>query len=144
MERDPPAAPGPAGCAPSGLFSARLWGQAFSPDRPHPGRRLHLPGWSLWNVADPARPRLLRSLGRLNAPLPVGQPGPGAVSAVTQGDLVFSRGAADAGQRVPGSGQVTVWDVARPARATRIATLAGPGDYFAALAFSPAGTCWPA
>ena len=57
---------------------------------------------------------------------------------VTQGDLVFS---ADGRMlaSVSGSGQVTVWDVARPARATRIATLAGPGDYFAALAFSPRG-----
>ena len=40
---------------------------------------------------------------------------------------------------VSGRDQVTVWDVARPARAARIATLAGPGDYFAALAFSPRG-----
>jgi WD40 repeat protein len=40
---------------------------------------------------------------------------------------------------VSGSDQVTVWNVARPARATRIATLAGPRDYFAALAFSPRG-----
>ena len=32
-----------------------------------------------------------------------------------------------------------MWDVARPARAARIATLAAPGDYFAALAFSPRG-----
>jgi hypothetical protein len=35
--------------------------------------------------------------------------------------------------------QISVWDVARPARAARIATLAGPRDYFAALAFSPRG-----
>ena len=38
-----------------------------------------------------------------------------------------------------GSDQVTVWDVASPAPATRIATLAGPRDYFSALAFSPRG-----
>src|SRR4029077_3310748 len=84
---------------------------------------------------DPARPRLLRSLAA--APLLSDNPGP-VPSGVTQGDLVFSPD----GQMlasVSGHDQVTLWKVARPARATRIATLAGPGDYFAALAFSPRG-----
>ena len=59
-------------------------------------------------------------------------------SGVGQGDLVFSPDGRTLAS-VSGRDQVTVWDVARPARATRIATLAGPGDYFAALAFSPRG-----
>jgi hypothetical protein len=59
-------------------------------------------------------------------------------SGVSQGDLVFSPDGQTLAS-VSGSDQVTVWDVARPDRATRIATLAGPGDYFAALAFSPRG-----
>lgn len=90
---------------------------------------------ALWDVADPARPRLLRSLAA--APLRSDNPGP-VPFGVGQGDLVFS---AD-GQilaSVSGRDQVTLWSVARPARAVRIATLAGPGDYFAALALSPRG-----
>ena len=86
-------------------------------------------------MADPARPRLLRSLAA--APLRSDNPGP-VPFGVSQGDLVFSPD----GQilaSVSGSDQVTVWNVARPARATRIATLARPRDYFAALAFSPRG-----
>ena len=57
---------------------------------------------------------------------------------VGQGDLVFSPDGRMLAS-VSGRDQVTVWDVARPARAARIATLAGPRDYFAALAFSPRG-----
>ena len=138
VERDPPAAPGPAGCAVRRLSGA-LWGEAFSPD----GRILaaaSTTGLVLWNVADPARPRLLRSLAA--APLLSENPGP-VPFGVSQGDLVFSPD----GQilaSVSGGDQVTLWNVARPARATRIAILAGPRDYFAALAFSPRGTCWPA
>ena len=119
-------------------LSGALWGQAFSPG----GRILaaaSTSGLVLWNVADPARPRLLRSLAA--APLRSDNPGP-VPFGVSQGDLVFSPdGHTLAG--VSGRDQVTVWNVARPARAARIATLACPGDYFAALAFSPAGTCWP-
>jgi WD40 repeat protein len=115
-------------------LSGALWGEAFSPD----GRILAVASTSglvLWNVADPARPRLLRSLAA--DPLVPDNPGP-VPFGVGQGDLVFSPdGRMLAG--VSGSGQVTVWDVARPARAARIATLAGPRDYFAALAFSPRG-----
>jgi hypothetical protein len=86
-------------------------------------------------VADPARPRLLRRLAV--APILHDNPAP-VPFGVGQGDLVFSPD----GQilaSVSGRDQVTAWDVARPARAARIATLAGPGDYFAALAFSPRG-----
>jgi WD40 repeat protein len=115
-------------------LSGALWGEAFSPD----GRILAVASTSglvLWNVADPARPRLLRSLAA--DPLVPDNPGP-VPFGVGQGDLVFSPdGRMLAG--VSGRGQVTVWDVARPARAARIATLAGPRDYFAALAFSPRG-----
>ena len=116
-------------------LSGALWGEAFSPD----GRILataSTSGLVLWNVADPARPRLLRRLAV--APLPVGQPGPAVPFGVTQGDLVFSPDGRMLAS-VSGRDQVTVWNVARPARAARLATLAGPRDYFAALTFSPRG-----
>ena len=115
-------------------LSGALWGEAFSPD----GRILaaaSTTGLVLWNVADPARPRLLRSLAA--APLRSDNPGP-VPFGVTQGDLVFSPDGRMLAS-VSGSDQVTLWNVARPARAARIATLAGPRDYFAALAFSPRG-----
>jgi len=57
---------------------------------------------------------------------------------VGQGDLVFSPDGQTLAS-VSGSDQVTLWNVADPARATCIATLAGRRDYFAALAFSPRG-----
>ena len=116
-------------------LSGALWGEAFSPD----GRILaaaSTTGLVLWNVADPARPRLLRSLAA--APLPLDNPGPPVPFGVTQGDLVFSPDGRMLAS-VSGSDQVTLWNVTRPARAARIATLAGPRDYFAALAFSPRG-----
>ena len=116
-------------------LSGALWGEAFSPD----GRILaaaSTTGLALWDVADPARPRLLRSLA--TAPLPLDNPGPPVPFGVGQGDLVFSPDGRMLAS-VSGSDQVTLWNVADPARATRIATLAGPRDYFAALAFSPRG-----
>ena len=82
-----------------------------------------------------ARPRLLRRLA--TAPLVSDNPGP-LPHGVSQADLVFSPD----GQilaSVSGRDEVTLWNLARPDRATRIATLAGPRDYFAALAFSPRG-----
>ena len=115
-------------------LSGALWGQAFSPG----GRILaaaSTSGLVLWDVADPARPRLLRRLAA--APLRWDNPGP-VPFGVSQGDLVFSPDGRMLAS-VSGSDQVTVWDVARPARAARIATVAGPRDYFAALAFSPRG-----
>src|SRR5690242_9839819 len=115
-------------------LSGALWGEAFSPD----GRILAAASTSrlvLWDVADPARPCLLRILAA--APLVPDNPGP-VPFGVGQGDLVFSPNGRMLAS-VSGSGQVTVWEVARPARAARIATLAGPRDYFAALAFSPRG-----
>ena len=115
-------------------LSGALWGEAFSPG----GRILAVASTSglvLWDVADPARPRLLRSLAA--DPLVPDNPGP-VPFGVGQGDLVFSPDGRMLAS-VSGSGQVTLWDVARPARATRIATLVGPRDYLAALAFSPRG-----
>ena len=125
----------PARLAVLSAGSGALWGEAFSPD----GRILaaaSTSGLVLWNVADPARPRLLRRLAA--APLPLDNPGPPVPFGVTQGDLVFSPDGRMLAS-VSGHDQVTVWDVARPARTARIATLAGPHDYFAALTFSPRG-----
>jgi WD40 repeat protein len=115
-------------------LSGALWGEAFSPD----GRILaaaSTSGLALWNVADPARPRLLRTLAA--APLRPDNPSP-LPYGVSQNDLVFSPDGRTLAS-VSGRGQVTLWDVASPARAVRIATLAGPRDTFAALAFSPRG-----
>jgi WD40 repeat protein len=111
-------------------FAGRPWGEAFSPG----GRLLAAASTSelaLWNVADPARPRLLRTLAA--APVLTGNPGNFDLG---DGDLAFSpdgRILASAS----GTDQITLWNVTRPARATRIATLRGQGDYFTALAFSP-------
>jgi len=116
-------------------LSGALWGEAFSPD----GRILAVASTTrlvLWDVADPARPRLLRSLAA--APLPSDNQGPPVPVGVGQNDLMFSPDGRLLAS-VSGNDQVSLWDVAHPDRATRIATLAGPGDYFAALAFSPRG-----
>ena len=110
-------------------FAGGLWGEAFSPS----GSLLAAASTSelvLWNVADPARPRLL---GTLTTPVRTGNPGNYDLG---DGDLVFSpdgRILASAS----GTDQITLWNVTRPAHATRIATLPGSGDYFTALAFSP-------
>jgi len=118
---------------PARFRSGALWGEAFSPD----GGILAVAsasGLVLWNVADPSRPRLLRTLAA-----PLQQRGPAPVPfGVGNGDLVFSPDGHLLAS-VSGSGQATLWNVAHPARATRIATMAGPRDYFTALAFSPRG-----
>ena len=93
---------------------------------------------ALWNVTrprHPARPRLLRRLA--TAPLVPDNPGP-LPHGVSQADLVFSPDGHILAS-VSGRDQVTMWNLTRPDRPTRIATLAGPRDYFAALAFSPRG-----
>lgn len=113
----------------AGFAGRGLWGEAFSPS----GRLLAAASTSelvLWNVADPARPRLL---GTLAAPVQTGNPGNFDLG---DGDLVFSSDGRILAS-ASGTDQVTLWNVTRPARATRIATLPGPGDYFTALAFSP-------
>ena len=132
VERDPPAPPGPAGGAAAG-FSGALWGEAFSPD----GRVLAVASTSglvLWNVADPARPRLLRTLAA--APLQPVDPGP-VPFGVGKGDLVFSPDGHLLAS-VSGSGQATVWNVT-PRPMPPASPRCRPRDYFTALAFSPRG-----
>lgn len=124
----------PARLARLSVGPGALWGQAFSPD----GRILAAAsagGLVLWNVTDPARPRLLRRLA--TAPLVPDNPGP-LPHGVSQAGLVFSPDGHTLAS-VSGRGQVTLWNLTRPDRATRIATLAGPRGYVAALAFSPRG-----
>ena len=121
-------------------LSGALWGEAFSPD----GRILAAAsstGLVLWDVADPARPRLLRSLAA--APLPVDNHGPPVPFGVTQGDLVFSPDGRMLAS-VSGRNQVTVWDVARPARAARMATSPARATTSRRSRSPPAGTCSPA
>ena len=86
-------------------------------------------------MADPARPRLLRRLA--TAPLVPDNPGP-LPHGVSQADLVFSPDGHILAS-VSGRDQVTMWNLTRPDRPIRIATLDAPRDYFAALAFSPRG-----
>ena len=60
------------------------------------------------------------------------------VGPVTHADIAFSPD----GRLLAlasGNGQVTIWDVTRPARAAPVATVTGRDDCFQALAFSPQG-----
>jgi WD domain, G-beta repeat len=104
--------------------SNALWGEAFSPDS-----KLLAAAYggttALWDVARPAEPRLLTVLAAHVGP-------------VTHADIAFSPD----GHLLAlanGNGQVTIWDVTRPARATPVATITVRDDYFQALAFSPQG-----
>jgi WD40 repeat protein len=118
---------------PARFPSGALWGEAFSPDSGLLAVA-SASGLVLWNVADPSRPRLLRTLAA-----PLQQRGPAPVPfGVGNGDLVFSPDGHILAS-VSGSGQATLWNVTHPAHAIRIATLASPRDYFTALAFSPRG-----
>ena len=106
-----------------------LWGEAFSPD----GRILaaaYLDRIFLWNVTKPARPRLLRTLAA-----PVAPP---QKALFNQGDIAFSPDGRLLASTVS-SNQVAVWNVADPARATRIATVPSQSGFMNALAFSPCG-----
>src|SRR4029077_6945358 len=100
----PPGHPGRLAVL-SARLSRALWGQAFSPD----GRILaaaSTTGLVLWNVAGPARPRLLRRLAA--DPLVPDNPGP-LPFGVGQGDLVFSPDGRMLAS-VSGRGQVTLWN----------------------------------
>ena len=75
----------------------------------------------LWDVASPARPRLLRTLDA-----PVASPAGDGPIPFSQQDLAFSPGGTILASAT-GTDQVTVWNVTDPAHASRLATLGGAG-----------------
>ena len=87
----------------------------------------------LWDMASPARPRLLRTLGA-----PVTYPAGDGPIPFSQQDLAFSPGGTILASAT-GTDQVTLWRVADPAHASRVATLGGAGDFIQAFTFSPRG-----
>ena len=103
--------------------SNALWGEAFSPDS-----KLLAVAYggttAVWDVARPAEPRLLTVLAAHVGP-------------VTHADIAFSPDG-HLLALASGNGQVTIWDVTRPARAAPVATITVRADgYFQALAFAP-------
>ena len=136
MERGRPQAPGPDSDAarqrPRHL-NPSLRGQAFSPD----GQILATAYYNqvfLWDVASPARPRLLRTL---DAPV-TSAAGNSSEIPFSPQDIAFSPGGSMLASAT-GTDQVTLWNVTDPARAYRLATISGAGDFTQALAFSPRG-----
>jgi len=105
---------------------------AFSPD----GQILATARYDkifLWDMASPARPRLLRTLDA-----PVTYPAGDGPIPFSQRDLAFSPGGTILASAT-GTDQVTLWNVTDPAHAYRMATLDGAGDFIQAFAFSPRG-----
>jgi WD40 repeat protein len=105
---------------------------AFSPD----GQILATARYDkifLWDMASPARPRLLRTLDA-----PVRYPGGDGPIPFSQRDLAFSPGGSILASAT-GTDQVTLWNVTDPAHASRVAALGGTGDFVQAFAFSPRG-----
>ncbi len=109
-----------------------MWGEAFSPN----GRvfaAAYLDRMFLWNLTDPATPKLVRRLA-------VPQTPPTLVGAVPDqlGDIAFSPD----GQilaTVAGRNLIDLWDVADPSHATRITSVRNRAGFADALAFSPRG-----
>ena len=105
---------------------------AFSPD----GQILATARYDkifLWDMASPARPRLLRTLDA-----PVTYPAGDSQIPFSQQDLAFSPGGTILASAT-GTDQVTLWNVTDPARAYRLATLGGANDFVQAFTFSPRG-----
>ncbi len=103
---------------------------AFSPD----GQILATARYDrifLWDMASPARPRLLRALDA-----PVTSPAGDGPIPFSQQDLAFSPGGTILASAT-GTDQVTLWNVTDPAHAYRMATIDGAGDFIQAFAFSP-------
>ena len=101
---------------------SKLWALAFSPD----SRILATARYDkifLWDVASPARPRLLRTLDA-----PVTSPAGDGNIPISPQDLAFSPGG-NILASATGTDQVTLWNVTDPARAPRLATLGGAGDF---------------
>jgi len=88
----------------------------------------------LWDMASPARPRLLRTLDA-----PVTAPGGDGNIPFSQQDLAFSP-AGTILASATGTDQVTLWNVTDPAHAYRLASLGGAGDFIQAFTFSARGT----
>jgi len=119
--------------------SSLLWGEAFSPDG-HILAAAYTNRLFLWNVTNPARPRLLRTLAAPvvpPAPAACGQPCQ-APDPFYQGDIAFSPDGHLLASTA-GHDQVALWNVTDPADATRIATLPSESGFIDALAFSPRG-----
>ena len=111
---------------------SQLEALAFSPD----GQILataHYDKIFLWDMASPARPRLLRALDA-----PVTSPAGGGPIPFSPQDLAFSPSGSILASAT-GTDQVTLWNVTDPARAYRMATLDGAGDFIQAFTFSSRG-----
>jgi WD40 repeat protein len=109
-----------------------LRGQEFSPD----GQILATAYYDqvlLWDVTSPARPRLLRTLDA-----PATSPAGDAGLPFSPQDIAFSPDGSILASAA-GTDQVTLWNVADPARAYRIADIDDPGAFAQGFAFSPSG-----